>query len=438
MTVAYTLPAIQARMGSTSYYQVAITARDLASVAVPVGELAEWKQWSISERFQRELAMRRINEEIIPYLVRSADRFFGSLIILVYEADVFKFEPLQSLNITIPAAHRSLVGRMGFLTISGGQLVALDGQHRLVALREVVAGRNEVDGEFSSAVADDELCVVFVLHESLQKTRRIFNKVNQHARPTTRTDNIITSEDDGYAIVARWLVESDPPLGLSGPKPPLGLLHPRTGEPLVEWKSTSLGTNQEALTTLDAVFQSVEAILSANGLTNFGERDRVTRPPEAQLEKAYTWAAEWWAAALAGIEAYAHAVEKPYLIPDLRKSRASEGLLFRPIAQVALFKGLADAVVAGKKLESAIEYVNRIDWRPDSVLWRDILVRANGSLITRPEAKNLAARLIAHLLSGDLVDKRVADRLRLDMAVAKGWDPKSAEPVPALPEPICQ
>ncbi len=383
MSVAYTLPAIRARMGSTSYYQVAIKARDLASVAIPVGELTEWKQWSISERFQRELAMRRIQEEIVPYLVRSKDRFFGSLIVLVYKPEDFHFQPVENIGVKVPAAYRSQIERMGFLTISGGQLIALDGQHRLVALREVVAGRNEVDGEFSGAVPDDELCVVFIEHESLEKTRRIFNKVNQHARPTTRTDNIITSEDDGYAIVARWLVESDAPLGLKGPKPPLGVFHPVSGEPLVEWQSTSLGTNQEALTTLDTVFQTVETILEPNGLSNFGERDRVTRPSETQLEQAYTWAAHWWSSVLEGMEAYARAVCKPYVIPDLRKSRSKEGLLFRPIAQVALFKGLAGAVGAGRTLDEAVQLANRIDWRPDSDIWRDVLVRANGAVIAR-------------------------------------------------------
>lgn len=436
MSVAYTLPAIHARMGSTSYYQVAIKARDLASVAIPVGELIEWRQWSISERFQRELAMRRIQEEIVPYLVRSADRFFGSLIVLVYKPEDFHFEPLEAAGVKVPAAYRSQLERMGFLTISGGQLVALDGQHRLVALREVVAGRNEVEGEFSDAVPDDELCVVFVQHESLEKTRRIFNKVNQHARPTTRTDNIVTSEDDGYAIVARWLVDSDPPLGLSAPKPPLRLLHPTTGEPLVEWRSTSLGTNQEALTTLDTVFQTVEIVLEANGLSNFGEKDRVTRPGEAQLEKAYMWAADWWSSVLQGIDAYARVVDKPYLIPDLRKSRAKEGLLFRPIAQVALFKGLAAAVVAGRRLDDAVQLANKIDWRPDSDIWRDVLVRANGAVIARTEAKNLAGRLIGYLLAGTLMEKRLVDRLRLDMAEAKGWDAATSAPMPSLPDPV--
>ncbi|HQZ33563.1 MAG TPA: DNA sulfur modification protein DndB [Ilumatobacteraceae bacterium] len=436
MSVAFTFPAIRARMGSTDYFQVAVSARDLASVAIPVNELTEWKQWSISERFQRELAMRRVHEELIPYLVRSSDRFFGSIIVLVYEPDVFEFESLDGLATGMGAAYRGLTSRMGFLTVSGGQLVALDGQHRLVALREIVAGRAEVVGEFTESIADDELCVVFVRHEALEKTRRIFNKVNQHARPTTKSDNIITSEDDGYAIVARWLVDSDPPLGLSAPLPPLGLLHPKTGEPLVEWRSTSLSQNQESLTTLNAVYQTIEVILDAHGMTNFGEKDRVTRPANKLLERAYGWCCEWWSAVLAGVDVFARAAEKPYLIPDLRRGRSPSSLLMRPIAHVALFRGLAEATSAGMLLTDAVRRTNDIDWHSDADHWRDVIVRANGAPIAKSEAVKLTGRLIAYLIAADRMSQPAVDRLRLSFAEAKGWDPTGSSPMPILPAPL--
>ena len=105
---------------------------------------------------------------------------------------------------------------MGFLTIEGGSLVVLDGQHRLAALRGVTTAGPDLKGEFVDAVADDELSVLFIPHESFEKTRRIFNKVNRYAKPTSPTDNIITSEDDGSAIVTRWLVEEEPPLNTQG------------------------------------------------------------------------------------------------------------------------------------------------------------------------------------------------------------------------------
>jgi len=436
MSVTFTFPAIRARMGSTNYFQVAVPARDLASVVIPVSELTEWKQWTISERFQRELAFRRIQDELIPYLVRSPDRFFGSLIVLVYKPDVFEFEPIEHLGAKLGAAYRSQAERMGFLTVSGGQLVALDGQHRLVALREVVAGRAEVSGEFSNDIAEDEVCVVFVQHEGLEKTRRIFNKVNQHARPTSKSDNIITSEDDGYAIVARWLVDSEPPLGLNEPRPPLGLLHPSTGEPLVEWRSTSLAQKQEALTTLNVVYQSVDTILAANSLTNFGEKDRVIRPPNAQLEQAYRWCTEWWEAVLSNVAVYQRAIAKPFLIPDLRSSKSADSLLFRPVVQVALFMGLAESIGRGLVLAEATHRLNQVDWRADAEHWRDVIVRANGAPIARSEAIALAGRLIGYLLAGGLVDAASVDRLRLSYAEAKGWDPHGSQPMPRLPAPI--
>ncbi len=436
MSTSFTFPAIRARMGSNDYFQVAISARDLASVAIPVSELSEWRQWSISERFQRELAMRRIQEELIPYLVRSADRFFGSLIVLVYEPEEFSFEPLAELTSGLGAAYRAFSERVGFLTVSGGQLVALDGQHRLVALREIVGGRAEVDGPYSNEIADDEVCVVFVRHEVLEKTRRIFNKVNQHARPTSKSDNIITSEDDGYAIVARWLVDTDPPLGLSEPKPPLGLLHPTTGEPLVEWRSTSLSQNSEALTTLSAVYQSTEVILDAHNLRDFGEKDRVTRPPNALLEQAYGWCVEWWSAVLQGVDALARAAAHPYVIPDLRRGRSSSALLMRPIMHVSVFHGLAHARSAGVPLLEAVKRLNQIDWSADAEHWRDVIVRSNGAMMAKSNSIELAGRLIGYLVAGPAMSPQATDRLRMAFAESKGWDPTGSESMPALPTPV--
>lgn len=436
MSTSFTFPAIRARMGSNDYFQATVSARDLAALAIPVSELKEWRQWSISERFQRELAMRRIHEELIPYLVRSPDRFFGSLIVLVFEPEAFTFEPLAALASGLGAAYNAHSERVGFLTVSGGQLIALDGQHRLVALREIVAGRAEVDGPYSSAIADDEVCVVFVRHEALEKTRRIFNKVNQHARPTSKSDNIITSEDDGYAIVARWLVDTEPPLGLPGPMPPLGLLHPTTGEPLVEWRSTSLGQGSEALTTLSAVYQSTEVILDSHGLRDFGERDRVTRPPNSLLEQAYGWCVEWWGAVLEGLEVLSRAVHHPYIIPDLRRGRSSSALLMRPIMHVAMFHGLAYAASANLPLTEAVKRLNEIDWSADAEHWRDIIVRANGAMIAKSNAIELAGRLIGHFVAGAAQPLQVTDRLRMAYAESKGWDPTGTDPMPALPTPV--
>jgi DNA sulfur modification protein DndB len=431
--VAFVFPAIRGRMGDTDYFQVTTRAKDLAAVAVPASELTEWQQWTIGERFQRDIAVKRVQEELVPYLVRSKDRFFGSLIILVFDPDVFEFESLEAAPVKVPAAYRELIPRMGFLTINGGRLVALDGQHRLVALREIVAGRVEAEGDYRDAIADDELCVVVVRHESLEKTRRIFNKVNRHARPTTTTDNIITSEDDGYAIVARWLVETDPPLGLEEPAPPLALFD-KNGEPLVEWRSTNLPQYTTKITTLSAVYQSVEAILDSHGLTQFDEKHRVNRPSNDELEQAYTWSATWWTAVLDGLPPFQLAIEHPWRIPDLRRYGEKWSLLFRPIAQVALFRGLGFAAAAGVGLEEAVDRAVKINWRADAGFWVDTIIRSNGRMVANNQSIRLAGRIIGYLVAGSKMSSTQVDRLRNDYAAARGVSVGSR--YARLPEPI--
>lgn len=431
--MTYLFPAIAGRMGDTDYFQVTARARDLASVAVPASELDEWSHWTIGERFQRDLAIKRVEEELVPYLVRSPDRFFGSLIVLVFEPDVFEFEPLATGGVEAPAAYREVAERMGFLSISGGRLVALDGQHRLVALREIVAGRATATGPYSDAVADDELCVVFVRHETLEKTRRVFNKVNRHARPTSTTDNIITSEDDGCAIVARWLVEREAPLELDLPAPPLAIFDGR-GEPLVEWRATSLAQTATKLTTLSALYQSVEAILESNGVRHFDEKHRVNRPSNAELEQAYRWCADWWSQVLE-MQPFAEAIERPWRIPDLRRYGAKWSLLFRPIGQVALMRGIGFAHTYGVPVHEAIGRCEQLDWRADSDIWVDTIIRSNGRMVASTSAIRLAGRLVAYMIAGDEMEPLQIDRLRNDYAEARGFRVGRSGRA-ALPDPL--
>lgn len=419
--MSHVFPAIRGRMGSTDYYQANITARELAAVAKIASEISDWQRWSLVERFQRELAYRRIREEIVPYLVRSRDRFFGSLIVIIYKPELFVFEPLELVNADVPSAYRDAASRMGFLTIDGGELVVLDGQHRLVALREVVDGQSRYHGEFETAIAEDELSVVFVGFESLEKTRRIFNKVNRYAKPTSPTDNIITSEDDGYAIVARWLTEESPPLGLAAPLPPLAL-STQADEPLIEWRTAQLAQGNCALTTLSAVYQTTQAILDANGIRHFDERHRVNRPPDDELRSAYVHAATWWQLVLDGLAVFRIALENYLAIPHMRSYRERYSLLLRPVGQVALFQGLARAVEAGLAIDEAVSRANKIQWSASHPQWYDTIIFRNGRMSARKEGIALAARLIAFLIAGELMASDDIKRL------AHEYSEASAEP----------
>jgi DNA sulfur modification protein DndB len=417
--LAYTLPVLRGRMGSTDYYLATMKARELAAVAMMAAELPAWTTWSVFERFQRELAIKRVEKEIVPYLVRTRDRFFNALIVLVFEPEVFEYEALAETVSGLPRAYKSAAEQMGFLTIDGGNLVVLDGQHRLGALRGVLTAGSELTGEYVEAVAEDQVSVLFVPHESFEKTRRIFNKVNRYAKPTSPTDNIITSEDDGSAIVTRWLVEGAPPLGLVGPQPPLNAMD-GAGEPIVEWRQQTLRPEARKFTTLSALYQMTLIILAADGISGFDEKHMVNRPSDELLTRAYSFVADWWQRVLTTFTPYRRAIKLPSMLPDLRSYQAEYSLLFRPIGQIAFMQTLVGAVKLGRSLEEALELAEDQGWSAADPLFTGTVVYANGHMAANDYSIKLAGRLGTYLIAGDLMGDSEIQKLQLDLIEAKG------------------
>ena len=73
-------------------------------------------------------------------------------------------------------------------------LVALDGQHRLAALRANVHGK--VQGPYAATVASDEVTVIFISDDDRVRSRSLFIILNRTARRVTKNDVLIISETD--------------------------------------------------------------------------------------------------------------------------------------------------------------------------------------------------------------------------------------------------
>lgn len=387
--MAIVIPAIRGKLGNTEYFETTMKVRDLVHAVRPPREMDGWANFSIEERMQREPDVKRIQSQLAPYIAKNADRFFGSIIVLVYKGET-TFEPMGDLAKNIPAAYKQNAQRIGFITIDGGTLIVLDGQHRLLALRMVQQG--EVNGAFTSEVGEDEVCVIFVSFESDMKTRRIFNTVNRYAKQTSRGDNIITSEDDGYAIVSRWLLRETEPLG-----------KPRD---IVNWKSNTLTKRSTQLTTISAVYETVKLILRLHGIEKLPEQER---PKEEELDSYLSYCSEVWDALLHGMRPYQEAVSDPGKIPDMRDDNARTALLFKPAAQIALVDGVLRAVDVGSlKIPEAIERANRIsNWSMDADLWRGVIIKESGAIDAGPEARRRMATLLCYLIAADRLDDDV-------------------------------
>lgn len=415
-----------------------MTARELTNSVRTARETDDWATAGIDERIQREVNKGRVQKTIVPYLAQHPDRFFGSFIVLAQPGSL-EFEPLSGLLKDLPAAYRSQAEELGFITFGSGELIALDGQHRLMAFREVITGGAE--GKYASEVGDDLVCVLLLEEESSEKTRRIFNKVNRHAKPTGRSDNIITSEDDGFALVTRRLLDrgSDAPLADRD----------RDGGKyeLVQWTSNTLSARSTKLTTISVVYEAVQELLTYEGFQGFSERENPVAPDDATLDRAYERAAEWWDAILE-LEAFRNALNNPTQIPDIRyDAEHRHSLLLRPVGQIATVKGLVVALKTSKgdmSLKSALKRIDRLDFSatPDS-MWRDTIVRADGRMVARKEAYDLAARLLCYLIAAEYVSDEFVEELRIAWNSARGRDPyapvdelEEHERPQELPEPL--
>ena len=110
------------------------------------------------------------------------------------------------------------------------------------------------------------------------------------------------------------------------------------------------------------------------------------------------------------------AVKQPWRISDFRRSGTRWSLLFRPIAQVALFRGLALAVQVGVPLDVAIERANKVDWRSDAPCWVDTIIRSNGRMVAKDDAVRLTGRVIGYLVAGDVMSNAAVTSIRQDHA----------------------
>ena len=271
MTTCYA--ALRGRFGGTEYHLVTMPVGELVSnTRLPV-EMPEWKNLSIEERYQRDLNMDRIRRTIAPYFANDEKRFSGALILAVRNHELMRFEPMSKFQSgeDIPALYQTASAELGFLTMHGQEtLVPLDGQHRVRALKMAIEGHEE-QGEVvlrpKPEIAKDQIAVVLVRFET-ESARYIFNKVNRYAKPTKKSDNLITDDDDAVADLTRQLAKK-------GPIP----------ESLIS-EPNNLKACAGEFTTLATLYEANKKILlslpvpSTGKPENMGEREKNRRLPE--------------------------------------------------------------------------------------------------------------------------------------------------------------
>ena len=402
------VPAIRGRFGSTEYFLLTMKTGELITKLTIPKDMDGWDDLSPEERFQREVNYKRVKENIAPYLANDPDRFIGSFIVTVKNDENMVFQSFEEAGIKIPAMlGATFASEVGILTLNGEELlIPLDGQHRLAALRFAISGKdergNEIPGINGSSDLAKDACSVILVRDDIEKSRKIFNKVNRYAKPTSKADNLITGDDDACAVICRELIVTE-----------------IIGSRLVKMGSgNTLPAKAIEFTTLSTVYEISLRILTeqANGGTKINTQS-LPPPPTVILYKQVL--EDFWRGFLK-ITPYELSLIDRGSSGDSKRQEAREAsLICKPI----VMRALAEAYIrlqnvpegsARISLNEFVQRVNEIDWAPDNPQWMNILVQPGDRVITGPAAMNLAARYIAFMLGEQLEEyavKELTDRL---------------------------
>lgn len=282
-------------------------------------------------------------------------------------------------------------------------------------------------------VADDDISIILIEFESNEKTRRIFNKVNRYAKATSRGDNIITSEDDMYAILARWLMSKP-----GAPFEPTG----NANDSVVDWKSNTLADRSTKLTTISVIYESVRLMLDAAGLRQTDQQ----RPDDDTLDHGWQVVERNWRAIIDGMDGFQQALADPSKIPSLRVTTSPYGLLFKPATQQAFIQALMIVTDPRRpggprmSIEEAVERANRVDWAIENPVFRHVTVNENMTINPYNEARRRTAMLMAYLIAGDVMSQAEVEATWKEWNKVRGHDPDDAsvakDEIEDLPEPL--
>ena len=395
--MAQNLPALRGKFGSTEFFLVTMKASEFVRTVIVPREMDGWENLSVEEKFQRDINYKRVKEKMAPYLASDPDRFFGAFIVTVRNHDTMTFSSLNQMNlIKSNALLPSSFGEdLGILILDGQELIPLDGQHRLAALKMAITGKDEKDAEIpnmhpSPDVGNDFVTAILVRDEP-QKSRKIFNKVNRYAKPTSAADNLITSDDDGVAVICRE--------NIVGALIDSRIVKTDTGN--------TLSNSAKEFATLNTIYKA------SKRLVEYHTQERVNTERQPEPPVMHIWRntiIEFWEALLE-LQAYRQSIIDPSQTADARRAEIrGQMLCCKPIVMEAIGEAICIMryEIEGDRssLKELVKRLDMVDWDADRDMWTGVLLQMGGErIITGPTAMKFAARFIAYLIGWKPEDK---------------------------------
>jgi DNA sulfur modification protein DndB len=387
------VPAFKAHVGEWEYYLCLMSYAQVAREINFAYEIGVNKD--LGSMIQRGIGVR--TQQITDYLLTNNRRFLGALVVAAWGGHP-EYLPLQMADNDEQGVLAGVDREFGVLTFDGThQFFALDGQHRLRAIKDAIKKNPELGAE--------DIGVIVVPHfdttEGKQLTRRLFTNINRNAVKTSKQEDIALDEDDGFAIITRRLLDEHPFIGADGV---VQVFSKRGDEGELKLATRQVPVGQSAWTTIGVLYDLAKDL----GWDLDGSMHRLSeRATDEVLDQSYQVIATRLTQLLEAcgnlIARYSSAVSGKELRAP--KGRENDGHAFmRPVVQVAVTRAVQHIVQQGLLTwDQAMRRLRALDWKisspPFSVVWQETPgARAQGKMITgKDNTDALFQLLLAHL-----------------------------------------
>lgn len=386
------IPAFQCAVGDWKYYICMMKYGEVARQVNFAYEMVANQE--LGQLIQRGISKRTVG--ITDYLLSSEHRFLGAIVIAAWGG-----EPMYTpLAMDDPDGILSGIDReFGVLTFDGTQqYFALDGQHRLKAIRDATKKQPELSKE--------DLCVLIVTHYDHAlgrvRTRRLFSNINRNAKQTGNAENIALDEDDSFAVTTRRILEEHPFLREEG-RVRVILSVGEDGE--LKLASANVPkTDPKAVTTLPVLYDVIGRLAWDMPKEVF---NLARRPSDDVLDNAYETIVSRINDLLKHCGDIGTTLEQAVSARDVRAPKDHEGdghPFMRPVVQKSIARVAWNTIKTGQvSWDVFVSRLSELDWRLTSAPWLAVYNSDSGKMLAIKEN----SVLLDHLLEAHLAPQSV-------------------------------
>jgi DNA sulfur modification protein DndB len=377
------IPAFQCTVGDWKYYICMMKYGEVARQVNFAYELGTNEE--LGQLIQRGISAR--TKGITDYLIKSPHRFLGSLVVAAWGGEpeytrLSMDDPDGMLN--------GLDKEFGVLTFDGTQqYFALDGQHRLKAIKDAIKVNPEIGKE--------DICVLLVTHydttDGRLRTRRLFTNINRNAKVTGAAENIALDEDDAFAVLTRRLLEEHEFLSQPG-RVRVILAQGMEGE--LKLASGSVPkTDATAITTFTVLYDMIHSLAWDQPSVLL---DLTRRPPESVLDDAYKVVSARLDQLLRSCGDVQKRLEACSSARELRAPKDAEGSghpFMRPVIQKAIAR-VASQLMVQKSIDwdLFLDRLSNLPWQLSEAPWTAVFSVDGGKMLSGKENTLLLEELL--------------------------------------------